>query len=917
MQPRRHLLTGKAPLAERIADHLCRGWEGRGALDLSAFTVIVPTAESGRRLRETLVLRAAAADTAMFSPRILLPLDLLIAPDDARVTHPVAALAAWTRVLSRVRPGEYPRLFPERSAPDDDTSRIAFAGELLALQSDLARAGYRVGDLPDQHALSPDLARWEELARLDRAFARELESAGLIAPHEAQLAAASRPPAPDPGSRLVIAAVPDLPRVVERFIGALPIEAEILINAPGGGGFPEDSFDACGRPASGYWSDTEIPLRGENLILADDFAAQSDEVATRVALSGTDEIGVCTPTPALALASFDAFRDRGIPAFDPAGRPMRDHPAATLLDAFRRLSESGAFPDLRALLQHPDLLDGLGSSPTDILPSMDSLAEKYLPDTLDDALDHAAGQFAELLRRVKSLADSLAEPGDGRGRILSLLREIYAGRDRTLAPDYAEVFAEIRAALDAASLAGIDDAATLVALSLAHLSPRRLPSADERGGIDLLGWLEMPWHGAPRLIVCGMNEGTIPSTRPADAWLPDSARDGLGMDCSASRLARDSYLLRSIVSARDADGGVILIAGKRDEEGGPLRPSRLLLRCAPDELPHRVQLLFAGVGTRAGHAPSVPWKLVPPPAAPRTKVSPSDLERYLACPFRFYLSRILKMEAGNPDKMEAAAVDFGDLIHKVLEDFGNDPSARESADEGTIRAYLETAWKRAFDTRFGADLSLPLLLQREAGKRRLGAVARVQSGWRGAGWQIQDVERTFDSLRIGGAGIRGKIDRIDRHAVSGEWMILDYKTNDKPSDPRKGHLKPVGAKTGPSNTPDYALVEIGGKMHRWVDLQLPIYLESQRETLDGAISLAHFAIPKQLDETAILPFDLGGELMASAAKCAEGAVRDILAGRFWPPAERVPYDDFGDILFGDPAATVDPRHLIGRTEGGK
>jgi hypothetical protein len=72
------------------------------------------------------------------------------------------------------------------------------------------------------------------------------------------------------------------------------------------------------------------------------------------------------------------------------------------------------------------------------------------------------------------------------------------------------------------------------------------------------------------------------------------------------------------------------------------------------------------------------------------------------------------------------------------------------------------------------------------------------------------------------------------------------------------------------------------------------------------VEVGYFGLPKAVSETGVRAWEeLGGELAASARTCVEGVVRDIRRGRFWPPSERVKYDDFERLLQGGYADCVD------------
>ena len=156
-------------------------------------------------------------------------------------------------------------------------------------------------------------------------------------------------------------------------------------------------------------------------------------------------------------------------------------------------------------------------------------------------------------------------------------------------------------------------------------------------------------------------------------------------------------------------------------------------------------------------------------------VSPSGLETWATCPYRFFLSRILGLR-GQPDaeEEEISALDRGLLVHKILERFvGQDHRAEE--------ALLALAAAEFADAELRGVTGYPLLWEMEKqaiadGLRRFFA---ADADWLGetlaesrAEVPFDDVDVTVDGL--GTVRFRGKIDRLD--VVGGEVRVRDFKT---------------------------------------------------------------------------------------------------------------------------------------------
>jgi inactivated superfamily I helicase len=120
---------------------------------------------------------------------------------------------------------------------------------------------------------------------------------------------------------------------------------------------------------------------------------------------------------------------------------------------------------------------------------------------------------------------------------------------------------------------------------LAQIAGLRVPEDPRAGQVEMLGWLDLHHDPAPILILAGFNDGAIPQAVSADAFLPDSLREHLGILSNGRRYARDLYLLEAIRHSRER---VTFIAGRQAADGEPLTPSRLLLAGEQHLLPARV-----------------------------------------------------------------------------------------------------------------------------------------------------------------------------------------------------------------------------------------------------------------------------------------------------------------------------------------
>jgi ATP-dependent helicase/nuclease subunit B len=915
----RHFLTWDRPWLPQVAAWLARDWSGTGPLDLSELMVVVPTQQAARRLREALAEFAGGRGSAVFPPRAVTP-DALLAqgaggPD---VASRLEALLAWAEVLRNVELDTVAEVFPVAPPRRDAGWAWSQAEQLFRLQTQLTEGGIAFGQVAG--AAGPEFAegaRWLQLAALERQQAELLAARGRREPHAARRDFARSPALPAGVRRVAVLAVADpLPLALEVLAAwSVQVPVEILVFAPE---TEAEGFDGAGRPRPESWArrELDVPQFERRVRLQADPAAEAEEIVrlvTRYAdTDGLVALGVADPE-VMPLLENNLTR-AGLPHYNPEGALWRTHRLHALLVALAALARDPAYEAVAALARCPDFLRGLQErfgarfSGALFLAELDDLRAGHLPADLADArrfvrpaATHAA-RGLELMEELRTVLVREEFPGGAVAALTALL----GGRsyDRSLPEDAralaaAEVWREVMRQCESARESFPDWAANdWWDIALRLFGDSRQSEEKATGALELQGWLELPWEDAPHLIVAGLNEGLVPDAIVGDAFLPESLRVTLGLKTNPARYARDAYLLQALAAARRDGGRLELLFAKHSAAGDPLRPSRLLLACADAALPARISHVFRPVeALRPNLAWTRAWRLRPRREPPPLRVPVTGLRAWLACPFRFYLAHVLKMRAVDPAKNEMDAFDFGTLCHAALEELGRDAAMRDSTDEGVLREFLMAGFERALRARFGTSLPLPLVVQAESARQRLGKVAVVQARERAGGWRIERIESAF-TLELGGLVVRGRIDRIDRHEATGAWRVLDYKTSDTAVPPSRSHLRPF--RPADADLPAWRRVAIDGRECIWADLQLPVYLRALGEELAGAPSITggYFNLPKAAGETGLALWpELSGELLEAARDCTDGVAGCIRAGEFWPPAELEPdSDDFASLV---------------------
>ena len=958
---RRRFLGWDKSLVQAAADHLAADWSGSGALDLSDCMIVVPTRHASRRLREALAIRAAQGRAAVIPPLTVTP-DFLTSPDrlpDIEPAGQVETLLLWASELLKLDLDEHRHLFPVDPVERNFTWSLKTAGDLLQVRETLNENGLSLADVAgmfEGSEMEPE--RWRDLARLERACVRATEAGGLTDWQVARRLAATDGDLPAGVKRILIAGVLDpstlAVQALQRHAEKLPVE--VLIHAPEKThGF---LFDNWGRPLVEAWLRRPIEIPNPERTIHQGSSPSEQAAAATELLSGYPNPGAVV---SIGIADVEVsaplektLASRGLGAYDPGGKPMSTHGVFHLLRLLSRLSTTRSFTVAAELIRCPDVLETIrrkaqeqtGERPslTQLLTSLDDLTVEALPDTLDDAIELATQHLKkqDLLIGLRWMAEALANLGGPNfgSALADFLAEVFSAREfRSNRPQdavfsaIADQIAKVLDALEGPAAAFFPNALTVggrLELLLRVLEDQVFyPERAERD-IDLQGWLELLWEDAPHLIVTGMNDGKVPESIMAHSFLPDSARRALGLRNNDTRYARDACLMTIIIEQRRLSGGrVDFIFGRVGAGAEPLRPSRLLFQCPDVELPARTLHFFKKPKLRSDPMPwKLAWRLQPEPlpenATVFTKLSVTMFKDYLTCPFRFYLKHGLGMQAVDTSRTEMDPMEFGNLLHHVLEQFGKDGAAATSTDSNAIREELLRLLDLKLHATYGSRLSVPVTIQRESARQRLSWWAEYEAVARADGWQIALSETRIstesDPWKLAGMIVSGKVDRVELHPEHGA-RLMDFKTY-SPTAAGKGgsksveeyHLTKLKRTENEDDFPTWMITQNSrGETARWTDLQLPLYhLAMERHFPGSAIQTAYATLGKTKADIALDAWpELEGELLRSARKCAEGVITSIRDRVFWPPTEKLTFgDNFGHLFFGDALESVDPSQLL-------
>lgn len=898
MPIRRHFLNpARAALPQVAAWLIDRSLLGKMA-DLSRLIVVLPSSRAGRRLDELLVDLAQTRSLTLLPPTLTtegLAPEMLYRPLHP-FANPLTQRLAWAESLRRFprqRLGQTISQLPE----DADHEGWESLAELLRLQhielaadgldfSDVVKATAELGEQYEQE-------RWTILREVQEKYLLALDAEKLWDRQTARIVAIERNECSTERDIVLVGTV-DLNISFRKMLDAVSERVTSLVHASLDWA---DQFDKYGCLIASAWQDREIQLSDDQIAVVDGPAEQAEAVLQSISeFDGhyrADEISIGLADDRLVHPVKRSLSQHHLPHRWGAGQLFVELAPYRLLREIATFVASSRFSDLATLVRHPEIDCFLSREgiDRDCLTRLDDYQSNHLPLRVGRKQlggEHLTKMLQSIRQWLQPLAGSARPLADWMAPIEQVLYSIYADHDwsRANSQGHEEVpfFRKLSKAIDAMaeippSLSPPIAAPRAIELLLEQIATERIPDEVNPAAIEMLGWLELALDDAPALIVAGLNEGLVPKSTGGDAFLPNALRSRLGLIDDARRYARDAYALGIVLQSRPK---VSIVVGRRDEQKNPLLPSRLLFAAKPETVARRAIAIFD-----QGESVGNPWKTIvadsptedlfgfdiPRPVAPEKRIERlrvTAFRSYLACPYRFYLEHVLGLKQRDDHAVELDGAAFGNMLHAVLQTFGQAEAVRDSTEEEEIATFLDTALAEYAASQFSDNTTPAVAVQVEQARLRLRAFAGCQADWASKGWRIQHAESDAEAeFEVDGEPmtIRGRIDRVDYHAKNDQWAVLDYKSGDTPTPPEKAHRK----------------------KGEWVDLQLPLYrkLVSQLD-VPASAALGYIVLPRDTKKVEFLLANWNDEELNEAEAAAREVVRGIRNDRYWPPAQEPP-----------------------------
>lgn len=887
-------------MAQRSIERVFLGWERpflplaceawiahveRERLDPARCVLVLAGRRAVRRLEEQLALKAPAHWSP---PRIVSEGELanVVRRERATLASEWQRALAWREALAAVSLEQRAALWSGAGGSD-----IAGLARVCARAFDeLAREGLDGAQVAAASALGAR-ERWTAFAAVEARYVAALAERGCIDP--AALARDSAQAELCEGLDVQLFGLADSPRALRQLVRRLErVTSFVFAPASEAAGF--DEFGALRADA---WAERGIEFPSERWLVVDgpdDQARAALEVFARLdPKPRPEQVAIGVPDEDVLPFLERRLLEAGCEPRWAGGRKLSGSRAAQLVLVALEWLAHGSPEAFSRLLAHPDFESLCGGAGGELGAALDRFVAAHVPSRIDgewaEPARSATRAALELLESARRRALELFQPIGVGGVATSAqwadalsnwLRTAYGSADlaareprawrhaRSLEA-LANVLAEVRDA-DAGG-AGLElDVASVRELLVARLEALEIPPppGDGRPLVELIGWLELVVDDAPQLVITGVQEGSLPTSSNAAGLLSEALRRELGLGHEARRVARDVWALSALLASRER---VTLISGRRNAARDPLRPSRFVFRCADEELVARVRKVWPEHEAQSVPPPGQPTRYRPPfePRQAPTTLRVTDFGAYLTSPYAFYVQRVLGLTSASARVLELDPLAFGSLAHEVLEALG-DSALRACTDESRLRAELTGRLDELARLRFGRAPLPAVALQVEKLRGRLERFARWQAREVAQGWRIVHLEWDAPPFELDGVTIRGRIDRIERHAASGAWRIVDYKTSDEPQDPLKVHWSAARA---------------------WKDLQLPLYRELTRPLCgEGEVELGYVALSRAPSDELYAPFSPKPEVLDTALDAAREVIACIRRGEFAEVGARRPFD---------------------------
>lgn len=907
------------------AELLCREYRKERDLDLGNCLIVLPTKRAVNRLLQLLVDQAEANSLALIPPELVTGGDFpeYLYPVEKKLATDLCQQVAWSKALAETPAEEMQHLFP--GPPKSDLEQWQPYAKLVSdlhrrLGNDVWSFSSVVREVQVVDKNFRELDRWMTLKSIQKRYYQFLTDVDLWDKQAARNVAVKKNLCAT-DKQIIMLGAADLNRATKLMLDQVRDNTRILVAAPRN---LSNRFDEFGGLITETWLNRTIEFPCENLRIVD--RAEDQAFATAHYLSGlgdqfsADQITVGIPDSEVQPQIERSLKAIGVQHRDLKGQPIKDTPPVKLMIAMMEFADEQSFGSFAALVRHPDMFGWISRrvDSKDWLAKIDEFQSQGLFDRIEIGSTDPFGVPAKItagkqevprhvarrarsvkqLNEVFDLVSGLFESVAGDLRTISewtqpwsdILDEIYGNRildkndfaDLQTIEACRELYKALRDMREVPTEWQTDTtSAKALQMAIDAASDWNVISPPIVDAVELSGWLDLPLDDASVVVVTGMNDEHVPASENGHLFLPNKLCTTLGIVDNDRRYARDAYAMTVINSVRNH---VLLIAGRRDLQGEPKKPSRLLFADSSEIMASRANAFFAYDGKSDARfwlddphvAPIKQQFVIPQPVEmePLSELSVTSFREFIKCPYRFYLGRVLRLESAVDDWQEMDARSFGNLAHEVLEAFGVS-EVRDSTSEKEIAKFLNECLDTKVQQMYQGSRLPAVRIQVEQLRLRLEQFAGLQAAKAQEGWQIISVEENNKHpMIVDGQEFRisGTIDRVDIHQETGQVAIWDYKTSDVGDSPRAVHLDRNG----------------------WKDVQLPLYrhLAKEIKQLSGydltEVQLGFVLLPRKIEDVRFEALECSTQELVQADDQVKDIIRRIRGNQYWPPNPKPP-----------------------------
>jgi len=285
--------------------------------------------------------------------------------------------------------------------------------------------------------------------------------------------------------------------------------------------------------------------------------------------------------------------------------------------------------------------------------------------------------------------------------------------------------------------------------------------------LHILSTMEARLMSYDLTIVSGLCEGEFPS-KYGDDWLGNKIRAEFGLPSGAKKIGIAAYDFCNYLGNRE----VVLLYPK-NQNNTPTIKSRFLLKLETvlkvngweswlKKSEEYLQLL------NLDHKkPIIPPRANPKPDQKLQIISATDISKWIRNPYYIYGKRILQLRPLKQIEQDASFAEFGNFVHKVLEEFVKNYPKIDLCDYG----------KKIFANYFPDPTSQLLWLPRFENIANWFLKQEIELR--------KNLQKSFAEVEvraiIGDVILTTKIDRVNLY-LDGSWEIIDYKTGALPTN---------------------------------------------------------------------------------------------------------------------------------------